>query len=119
MSKSVSVLAKSKKPVVTDWHPADIVAALWKRGTSLQKLAREHNPPYHQRALTLALRRPWPKAERLIAEAIGATPQTIWPSRHNADGTPKSGRGERGLGRYKAKHSTGDHAVNVCTRRAA
>ena len=47
---------------------------------------------------------PYPKYERLIAEHLGTTPQTIWPSRYRNDGTPKSGRGERGLGRFKAKY---------------
>ncbi|HAG2323187.1 TPA: transcriptional regulator, partial [Salmonella enterica subsp. enterica serovar Typhimurium] len=30
-----------KKSTTKDWHPADIVAALHKRGTSLAKLSRE------------------------------------------------------------------------------
>lgn len=33
----------------------------------------------------------WPKMEELIAKAIGVTPQEIWPSRYNEDGTPKRG----------------------------
>ena len=119
MSTQQSVNRKPKKPVVSDWHPADIVAAIWKRGTSLQKMAREHEPPYANTALTLALRRPWPKAERMIADVIGVPAQQIWPSRYNADGTPKSGRGERGLGRHKPKHTHARAAVNDQLREAA
>lgn len=67
----------------------------------------------------MALHRPWPKAERIIAEFIGVSAREIWPSRYHHDGAPKSGRGERGIGRYKAKHSTAMNAVNVESRRAA
>ncbi|WP_233358209.1 helix-turn-helix domain-containing protein [Vibrio cholerae] len=27
---------------------------------------------------------PWPKGERIIAEAIGMTPQEVWPSRYRS-----------------------------------
>jgi Ner family transcriptional regulator len=85
----------TKKPAPKDWHRADIIAALHKRGTSLVRMARQHNPAYAATALHIALQRPWPKAERLIADAIGEPPQVIWPSRYHTDGSPKSGRGER------------------------
>jgi Ner family transcriptional regulator len=62
-----------------DWHPADIVASLRKAGWSLRRLSHYHG--YTPTALGTALSRPWPKAERLIAEAIGVSPETIWPSR--------------------------------------
>lgn len=108
----------SKKPAPQDWHKADIICTLWKLGTSIQKLSREHN--YKGNGLEQAIRRPWPKGERIIADALGVTPQSIWPSRYHTDGSPRSGRGERGIGRYirlSSKSSTGDAAVNV--RRAA
>jgi Ner family transcriptional regulator len=63
-----------------DWHPADIVAALRKAGWSLRRLS-VHNNRYPN-SLAKALARPWPKAERLIAEAIGIPPEEIWPERH-------------------------------------
>lgn len=96
-----------KKPAHQDWHPADIVAALHKRGTTLVRMARQHNPAYASTALHIALRRPWPKAERLIADAIGEPVQAIWPSRYHTDGTPKSGRGER-----RKQHTTGPREIN-------
>lgn len=117
MSIQSSVIAKPKKPASIDWHPADVIAALWKLGTSLQRIAREHR--YHPTSLNLALRKPWPKAERIIADVIGTPVQEIWPSRYHSDGTPKSGRGERGLGRYKGKDSTSTKAVNVHERKVA
>lgn len=89
----------AKKSTPQDWHRADIKAALDKKGTSMAHLSREHG--YSSGSLRIALRLPWPKAESIIAAAIGVPPQTIWPTRYHPDGSPKSGRGQRGLGRYK------------------
>ena len=33
-------------------------------------------------SLKSALDRPWPKGEKIIAEALGLTPDIIWPERH-------------------------------------
>ena len=78
-----------KKPALQDWHKADIVAALWKRGTSLRKLDRAHG--FAPGAISNALHRAWPNGQRIIADAIGVAPQEIWPSRYEPDGTPKKG----------------------------
>lgn len=88
-----------KKPTPQDWHRADIKAALEKAGTSMSKLSREHN--YCSGSVRMVLNVPWPKMEKIVAAALGLSPQTIWPTRYRPDGSPKSGRGERGLGRYK------------------
>jgi Ner family transcriptional regulator len=101
MSKNKSPLNMPKKPASTDWHRADIIAAVRKTGTNLQQLSRTHG--LGRTTLSNALYGPCPKYERLIAEHLGTTPQIIWPNRYHQDGTPKSGRGERGLGRYKQK----------------
>ncbi|ECH9260470.1 transcriptional regulator [Salmonella enterica subsp. enterica] len=63
-----------------DWHSADIIAALKKRGTSLSAISR--NSGLASSTLANALTRRWPKGERLIAEALGVTPEQIWPSRY-------------------------------------
>lgn len=63
-----------------DWHPADIVAALRKSGWSLRRLSAAHE--YHPTTLKHALAKPYPKAERIIAAAIGHAPGDIWPSRY-------------------------------------
>lgn len=63
-----------------DWHPADVLAALKKRGLSLTGLSVAHG--YHPTAAGKALKRPWPALEALIAHAIGVQPQQIWPSRY-------------------------------------
>lgn len=70
----------SKFKTACDWHRADIVAALHKEGWSLRKLAIRHGYK-SPNALSNALDRPWPKAERIIAAAIGIPPETIWPTR--------------------------------------
>jgi Ner family transcriptional regulator len=65
-----------------DWHPADVQAALKKRGHSLAGLSAANG--YHATAAGKALKRPWPAVETLIAEAIGVPPQQIWPSRYRS-----------------------------------
>lgn len=52
-----------------DWHPADIIAAIKKRGTSLSTLNN-------------ALARRWPKGEKIIADFLNVSPAEIWPSRY-------------------------------------
>ncbi|KAA6045654.1 transcriptional regulator [Pantoea sp. Bo_7] len=63
-----------------DWHPADIIAALRKRGTSLAALSRAAG--LCSSTLANALSRPWPKGEWLIAMALEVHPAEIWPSRY-------------------------------------
>ncbi|MBU9834470.1 helix-turn-helix domain-containing protein [Rahnella sp. L72c] len=64
----------------TDWHPADIIAALRKRGTTLAAVSRAAG--LSSSTLSNALSRPWPKGEILISQAIGVPPHTVWPSRY-------------------------------------
>uniref|UniRef100_UPI003D312E70 helix-turn-helix domain-containing protein n=1 Tax=Serratia marcescens TaxID=615 RepID=UPI003D312E70 len=75
-----SVASQKNATDGSDWHRADIIAALRKRGTSLAKVSRDAG--LNSRTLNNALDRPWPKGEKLIAEAIGVTPNLIWPSRY-------------------------------------
>ncbi|MCU5773422.1 helix-turn-helix domain-containing protein [Erwiniaceae bacterium BAC15a-03b] len=63
-----------------DWHSADIIAALRKRGTSLAAVSRQAG--LSSSTLANALTRPWPKGEWLIADAIEIHPAAIWPSRY-------------------------------------
>lgn len=63
-----------------DWHPADIIAALRKRGTSLAEVSRKAG--LSSSTLANAITRPWPKGEWLIAQAIAIHPAVIWPSRY-------------------------------------
>ena len=89
-----------KKPAPQDWHPADIIAAIWKRRTNLVQLSRLNG--YADTSLQQALRNPWPRAEKIIAEAIGVPPQQIWPSRYKADGSSNRPMGNPNW----LKHST-------------
>ncbi len=69
-----------------DWHPADVLAALKKRGQSLAGLSVANG--YHPTAAGKALKQPWPAMEQLLAAALGLAPQTIWPSRYDREGRP-------------------------------
>lgn len=63
-----------------DWHPADIIAALRKKGTTMAALSRQAG--LSSSTLSNALIRPWPRGEWLIAEALSVHPSEIWPSRY-------------------------------------
>lgn len=69
-----------KRSNSSDWHPADIVAAIKKAGTSLAELGRQNG--LANTTLRNALDKHYPKAEQIIADAIGVTPGEIWPSRY-------------------------------------
>jgi Ner family transcriptional regulator len=77
--------AHQKKPVGQDWHPADVIAALRKLNWSMRQLSLANG--LQPGTLNVALARPYPRAESIIAKALGIEPKTIWPSRYNADGT--------------------------------
>jgi Ner family transcriptional regulator len=73
---------KQEDKNIADWHPADIQAALKKRGLSLAGLSVSHG--YHPTAAGKALKRSWPALETVIAQAIGMTPEQIWPTRYTS-----------------------------------
>jgi len=74
--------AQKVTPELLDWHRADIIAALKKQGWSIRALAAQANV----RPTTLygALVKPYPKSERVIADALGLKPEQIWPQRYAA-----------------------------------
>jgi Ner family transcriptional regulator len=76
----MSVLTEVKKPALADWHRADVVAELHKKGWSLRELSRQHG--LSAGTLKSALDAPYLKAEGIIAAAIGLTPEQIWPERY-------------------------------------
>ena len=92
----------SKKSTIADWDHHAVLYAVRRTGTTLSQLSITHGLTYG--VLRSPLYKPVPRYERIIAAHLGVLPQTIWPSRYHLDGTPKSGRGERGLGRFKAKY---------------
>ena len=64
-----------------DWHPADIIAGLRKKGTT--KAAESRKNGLRSSTLANVLSRPWPKGEVIIAKALETDPWTIWPSRYH------------------------------------
>lgn len=66
--------------IAEDWHRADIKAALEKKGLNLTKLSLKAG--LSEATLRNVFRVKYPKAERIIAKAIGVSPETIWPSRY-------------------------------------
>ena len=92
----------TKKASREDWHPADIKAALDKAGWTLRALAKHHGLS-SSTTLSHTFLRSYPLNEKRIADAIGVTPQEIWPSRYDEEGTKKP-RGLRAL-RLKSTQS--------------
>lgn len=74
--------AQKVTPELLDWHRADIIAALKKQGWSIRALAAQAN--VHPTTLYGALVKPYPKSERVIADALGMKPEQIWPQRYAA-----------------------------------
>lgn len=78
----------SKKTSQMDWHPADVIAALRKRGITLRALAIQHGLK-DSSGMSVALTRSLPVNEKRIADALALHPKDIWTSRYNEDGTRK------------------------------
>jgi Mu-like prophage fluMu DNA-binding protein ner len=74
----MSVLENTKKTAV-NWHKADILAELKKKGWTLRSLAAEGNVSYS--TLKTVFDKSYPKMERLVANAIGIAPEIIWAER--------------------------------------
>lgn len=69
---------------------AAIRALVTAQGKTLRSIAKEAG--LNQQACSHALRYPWPRVERLIAEAVGTRPEYLWPERYEA-GKPIFGNG--------------------------
>lgn len=80
MSNSAGSQKKRIKGSNDNWHRADIIAALHKQGLSLSALSRQHG--LASRTLNNAFERHYPRAEKIIAGALGTTPEVIWPQRY-------------------------------------
>lgn len=78
----------ARKKVPEDWHWADVLAALRKRGWSLRQVGYAEGYA-DGNTLGEAARRPYPKAEATLARYIGVKhPMEIWPSRYDQHGKP-------------------------------
>lgn len=80
------MIAARKPKTREDWHPADIKAALAKKGYTFARIAREfgYQPPGPNRVL----RSTWPVMEQIVADIIGLHPSDIWPSRYDETRKP-------------------------------
>lgn len=75
-----SCIQPVNKDVNSDWHPADVVAAVKKKGSSMVALSR--NSGLAGSTLSNVLHRHWPKGERIVADFVGVPVYEIWPSRY-------------------------------------
>lgn len=72
-------LLQQKNPEL-DWPRARIVAELHVRKISMRQLSLHYG--LAAKSLQSVLDRSWPKAEQIVAAAIGVSPETIWPQRY-------------------------------------
>lgn len=78
----------AKKPVNKDWRWKEVLFALNERGWSLRQIGIQEGYPDGS-ALGEAARRPYPKAEAILAAYAGIDhPKVIWPSRYDTQGNP-------------------------------
>ncbi|MDA5494251.1 helix-turn-helix domain-containing protein [Yersinia intermedia] len=66
--------------IISDWHPADIIAAIRKKGSTLAAVSRSSG--LSSSTLANALTKSWPKGEYIIAEFLDVHPSEIWPTRY-------------------------------------
>lgn len=69
------------------WHPQDIIAAVRKRGSSLQRLSRDHG--FARETFNHALVRRFPNAHAIIADFLGVSRGGLWPHWYRPDGSPR------------------------------
>ena len=77
---------QKRRHKVSDWDRATILYRVHLAGRTMADISRAAG--YARTAANVALLRQWPAVEAQIASAIGVLPQTIWPSRYDADGLP-------------------------------
>ncbi|WP_140918684.1 helix-turn-helix domain-containing protein [Limnobaculum xujianqingii] len=74
---------KRKEDLNADWHPADIKAALEKRGLTLRQLSVQAG--YAEDSLKSVLRTPCRPYQQIVASALDVPPDVIWPSRYQGN----------------------------------
>lgn len=99
----------TKKASQEDWHPADILAALHKRGITLRELARRCGIKGSTTLSKAMADTAYPINEKRLANALDMAPEDIWPTRYNADGTRKT----FGLRAMKSTQSACQHNGNL------
>ncbi|MEQ1814379.1 MAG: helix-turn-helix transcriptional regulator [Candidatus Nitrotoga sp.] len=84
----MTITAVKKTSPPKDWHRAKVISELHQVGITLAGLARAYGMTSSS-SFSVALDRSYPLNEQRIADALGIHPKDIWPSRYNADGSPK------------------------------
>ncbi|WP_442889993.1 helix-turn-helix domain-containing protein [Arsenophonus sp. PmNCSU2021_1] len=73
-------MMSKKEDMCADWHPEIIKAEIHKRGLSFRLLSLQAG--YSKDSLKTVLRTPCKTYQKIIAQALGVEPETIWPSRY-------------------------------------
>lgn len=101
--------------MLTNTHPADVVAAIRKKGSSMSAIARQRK--LHASALGHSLRRCIPAANRAIAKFLGLKVGDLWPEWFDENGRQRPGRGIASSKQQPAKSQK--HRPPADKRRAA
>lgn len=83
METAVSVMNRQRRQP-QGWHPQDIKSAVWKRGTTMSQLAKDHG--LSESACRASLIRPQPEADRVISKFLDVALHVLWPDRYDEDG---------------------------------
>jgi len=81
-NKTIAIDIKEKEKTTWIWIKHQL--ALF--DSSLSKLARLHSVA--PSIMAVVRHKPYPKSERIIAEALGLKPEDLWPWRYDAAGNP-------------------------------
>lgn len=92
------------------WDRHAILAAIKRRYGTLTKLAELHRTD--KRHLTVAMRRPYPKAEHIIAVALDVPVNELWPDRFDAAGHRTRRKKAAASAKSQFKNSTSQTEVS-------
>lgn len=70
------------------WDPQDVLFAVRKRGSNLQRLGLENG--FFRHTLHKSLTSRFPRAHQVIADFLGVPRQVIWPQFYHPNGEPKT-----------------------------
>jgi Ner family transcriptional regulator len=101
---------RGEKVPRTDMHPADVMAALKKRGISMRKLSLRAGK--NDSAVAQAVKNPVSSIpmELLVADALGMKPEKIWPSRYYPSGKPRPRMGKKAPTAFRRNARSGNAA---------
>lgn len=86
-----------------------VVYQMQLQGRSLSAVAAANGVA--RQCLYSAFLRPYPRMEKLIADAVGLAPPVLWPERYDADGLPNRRKGRpqgRGIKNKGSCHGSKD-----------